>query len=310
MRSGGLILIVVFGICAIQSDDVPYDTIVSFGDSASDTGNVYNLTNSRWPPPPYYLGRFSNGPVWVEKLGIANLINYAYGSATSDNNLVQGVTAFNTPVPGVRQQIGLYKNKTNFNGINFSRTLYMIWAGGNDYFFNSTLPPSAIVNSLMNGVNDLIQIGGKNFLIVNQSPLQAYPALLDSSSSDYLNTLTLTHNSNLSNSIQTVRNNFPNLSISLFDVYSLITNILTNSSAYGINNTRNCWNTSDGTTISPCTDPSPYLFIDEYHFTTRVHQFIADQARKLFPTTSNGLIQSPSFSICFVCLSLLFPVIF
>jgi len=289
---------VIFYVYQIESEEILYDTIVCFGDSDSDTGNVYNLTDHKWPPPPYYQGRFSNGPVWVENLSISNLMNYAYGSATSDNNLIQGVTAFNTSVPGVRQQIMMYKNDTNLNSINFSRTIYIIWAGANDYYFNPTLSPSTVVNSLMNGINDLIKIGGQHFLIVNQSPLQAYPALLAGNINDYLTTLTHSHNNILSSSIQTLQSNFSNLSLQLFDVYSLITNILLNSSAYGINNTENCWNTSTGTIIQLCTNPNTYLFIDEYHFTTYVHRLIADNAQNLL-VTSSGTIKF-SCSIFFI----------
>jgi phospholipase/lecithinase/hemolysin len=294
-----LFLIVIFFVYQIQSENIPYDTIVCFGDSMSDTGNVYNLTDFKWPLPSYYEGRFSNGPVWIEKLTIAKLVNYAYGSATSDNNLVIGVTEFNTVVPGVRQQIAMYKNATDLTKINFDRTIYVIWAGGNDYFFNASLNPSTVVNSLMNGINDIIQIGGTHFLIVNQPP-SVYPALILTNLSDYYTGLTLQHNSNLSNSIQTLQSNSSNLSIIFFDIYSLITGILQNSSAYGINNTQNCWSTLTGTVIELCTTPNTYLFIDEYHFTTHVHQIIADNAQKLL-VTNNGKIKL-SYSIFVILL--------
>jgi phospholipase/lecithinase/hemolysin len=39
-----------------------------FGDSLSDTGNVYTVFGPGYVPAPYYDGRFSNGPVWVEHL--------------------------------------------------------------------------------------------------------------------------------------------------------------------------------------------------------------------------------------------------
>jgi hypothetical protein len=43
------------------------DNIIVFGDSLSDTGNAFEATGRREPPsPPYFAGRFSNGPVWVE----------------------------------------------------------------------------------------------------------------------------------------------------------------------------------------------------------------------------------------------------
>ncbi|CAF3603172.1 unnamed protein product [Adineta steineri] len=294
----------ILNIYTIQSSNIPYDTIVSFGDSNCDTGNVYNLTNFKWPPvPPYYQGRFSNGPLWIEKLGISKLINYAYGSATTDNTLVTGVTAFNVIVPGVRQQIEMYKNATNISMIDFDRTIYIIWVGGNDYFFNIYLRPSAVVNSLMNGIHDLSQIGAKHFLIVNQSPIQAYPSAISFNMNSYMNALTLAHNHNLSNSIESFQMKYLRISMYLFDVYSLIVNILNNTSAYGITNTRNCWNTLSNINITLCTNPENYIFIDEYHFTTRIHQLIADNVRQLF-FTSKGSIKS-FHSIFFILLFLI-----
>jgi phospholipase/lecithinase/hemolysin len=293
-RNNLLFLIIVFYINKSQSQNISYDTIVSFGDSSSDTGNVYNLTNKQWPVvPPYYLGRFSNGPVWVEKLGIANLINYAYGSATSDNNIVPGYTAFQTSVPGVRQQIIQYKNVTDPTKINFNRTIYIIWVNGNDYFFNLTLPPTVVVNSIINGIKDLIQFGSTHFLILNQTPLQAYPAAAVYNMNDYLNTISVTHNSNLSYAIQSLRSNYSNIQFQLFDIYSLISDMYTNPSTYGINSTKNCWDTSTGVVNQTCTTPDTYLFIDEYHFTTRIHQLIANNALKAL-YNSKGVIKSPN----------------
>ena len=50
----------------------PFSDMVVFGDSLSDTGNVASLTTavfgSTFPAYPGAVGRFSNGPVWVETL--------------------------------------------------------------------------------------------------------------------------------------------------------------------------------------------------------------------------------------------------
>ena len=43
-----------------------YSQLVAFGDSLSDTGNVFAVTGT--PVPPYYDGNYSNGPVWVDRL--------------------------------------------------------------------------------------------------------------------------------------------------------------------------------------------------------------------------------------------------
>jgi len=46
-----------------------YSQLVVFGDSLSDTGNLFALSGGLFPPPSdYYRGRYSNGILWVEHL--------------------------------------------------------------------------------------------------------------------------------------------------------------------------------------------------------------------------------------------------
>ncbi|CAF5154388.1 unnamed protein product, partial [Rotaria magnacalcarata] len=68
----------------------------------------------------------------------------------------------------------------------------------------------------MNDINDLIKLGAKHIIIVNQPSFQSYPAIVGSNISPYLNQLTLAHNSNLSNVIQSLQLNFSNVSLELF----------------------------------------------------------------------------------------------
>ncbi|CAF5137541.1 unnamed protein product, partial [Rotaria sp. Silwood1] len=138
-----------------------------------------------------------------------------------------------------------------------------------------------VVKSLINGRKDLIQIGAKHILIVNLPPLEAYPATFRLNIRYYLKKLTLKHNRKLSISIRLLQWIFPDISFTLFDIYSLISNILMNKAAYGINSTNKCWNISNYTVVELCSTPNTYLYIDQYHFTTRIHQLIADNAHKL-----------------------------
>ncbi len=69
--------------------------LLVFGDSLSDNGNYFALTGGQYPPsPPYYQGRFSNGPVWPEvtaDLADVPLKDFAYGGATAcEANQVSG----------------------------------------------------------------------------------------------------------------------------------------------------------------------------------------------------------------------------
>ena len=107
----------------------PFDTVVIFGDSLSDNGNLYEETFGLIPDSSeYFMGRFSNGPVWVEYLADsshldADLVNYAHGGATTDSLIplglegqVLGYVTTSSPTPD---------------------TLCAIWIGANDVFNSS-----------------------------------------------------------------------------------------------------------------------------------------------------------------------------
>lgn len=284
------LLVIVFK--STNTSILLYDQIIAFGDSNTDTQNVYNFSGARWPIPPYYQGRFSDGPVWIDRLGISNVSNFAYGGATSDNELVQGYTAFSLLVPGVRQQIRLFQNRTNVSLMNFDRTLFVVWIGGNDYFRNLSLSPSIVVSSLMRNVQDLIGLGGKHFLIMNQPPFHRQPVPIPSIYTNFLSTLVTNHNQNLSESIRFFEKNNSNVTFHLVDIYSLINRILDNLLTYGINNTNICWTTSTTSGITQLynnTDNS--MFIDQYHYTTRVHRFIAEEIRPMISSNRQTIVR-------------------
>jgi phospholipase/lecithinase/hemolysin len=50
----------------VSSSQCHFNNILVFGDSYSDNGNVYELTNHTWPLKFNDHGRFTNGPVWSE----------------------------------------------------------------------------------------------------------------------------------------------------------------------------------------------------------------------------------------------------
>ncbi len=72
-----------------------FSRVIAFGDSVTDSGNSFSLSAGVFPPsPPYFDGRWSNGPLWLdmvsEQLGLGLSVpslrggtNYAYGGARS-----------------------------------------------------------------------------------------------------------------------------------------------------------------------------------------------------------------------------------
>ncbi|KAJ2156830.1 hypothetical protein GGF46_004929 [Coemansia sp. RSA 552] len=74
-------------VAALPSPSEP--KLVVFGDSWSDTGALWEMTNKNVPPPPYWQGRFSTGPVYTEYLAtLQNLTldSHAIGGSTMDGD--------------------------------------------------------------------------------------------------------------------------------------------------------------------------------------------------------------------------------
>ncbi len=108
-----------------------YTNAYFFGDSLSDTGNIFTLTGGATPTAPYFNGRFSDGPVWVETL--ASRI----GLPNSDTASLQGGTNFafggartsGGSIPSLLTQVG---SVTSPAGSLDPSALYVVVAGGND----------------------------------------------------------------------------------------------------------------------------------------------------------------------------------
>ncbi|KAI8615181.1 hypothetical protein BC830DRAFT_1168828 [Chytriomyces sp. MP71] len=61
-----LIIVCLALVFSITEATATFTTVVSFGDSISDNGNLYASFGK--PKSPYWKGRYSNGPVWSEYL--------------------------------------------------------------------------------------------------------------------------------------------------------------------------------------------------------------------------------------------------
>src|ERR1051325_6177463 len=87
-----ILLATLFSTAQVANAD-QFKRLIVFGDSLSDNGNLFALSGNTYPPPPYYLGRFSNGPVWVEdlaeRLGVP-LDDFAVGGANTDTTNING----------------------------------------------------------------------------------------------------------------------------------------------------------------------------------------------------------------------------
>lgn len=152
-----------------------FEDILVFGDSLSDVGNFYIINDKKDPKEPYYEGRFSNGPVWIEvfaeKMGLpavkpslAGGKNYAFGGARTGIGDREGK-------PDIGSQIDEYLKKTN--GKIEKRQLIVVSGGCNDFLKGN--PIKTIPNTIRN-IEKLTKAGGKTFLVSNFPPLGCLPA--------------------------------------------------------------------------------------------------------------------------------------
>lgn len=249
-----------------------FEQIYVFGDSLSDSGNVFNATAGVYPPsPPYFEGRLSNGPVWVEYLASkleANSTNFAYGgSSTGIGNAV--IPLF--PLPGLLTQVNSF---TQANPQADPNALYTVWAGANDYLFGEVTVPTESVGNLSTAVTSLYESGARNIMVVNLPDLGKLPGTrVDSQISSSFDALSEAHNFNLTATLDSLSQK-PDINIIPVDVNSLFDEAIVAPTEFGFTNvTDSCL-----VGVVACANPNEYWFWDEYHPTTAAHELVGELA--------------------------------
>ncbi|OGT45755.1 MAG: hypothetical protein A3E83_04810 [Gammaproteobacteria bacterium RIFCSPHIGHO2_12_FULL_41_20] len=237
---------------ALASD---FKHIAFFGDSLSDNGNLYKYFLHVIPKsPPYFQGRFSNGPIWAESFGKYYNDNYhvdykiyAVGGATAIfHKPTQGFVTLTTLSFEVNQYLlgHLFKNKSD--------TLYSFFIGANDYLFDKTtdsnLVTTQVVNAITKAVTTLADRGGKDFLILNMPDLSKTPFNKNNVISMRLHALSVLHNQKLAMAIDNIKKTYPFINIYPIDVYSTFNNLIRDPEKYNqkygthfLNTTQSCW---------------------------------------------------------------------
>lgn len=265
--------VILFPLQATAQD---FKQLYVFGDSLSDTGNLYNATGGTFPPsPPYSQGRFSNDRLWVEYLTEdlgATYTNFAFaGATTGSNNTIPIPDSLPIPpLPGLQQEIASFKAT---NPIANPDALYVIWAGANDYLGGGVVDPSVPVNNLSGAIRALAESGAENFLVVNLPDLGKIPGTNNSPQASNLSALTSLHNSSLDTSLNALSTSY-DLNIYDLDVSSLFASAIAQPAKYGFTNVTDACLTD----TSICSNPNEYLFWDELHPTNTGHKLIGELA--------------------------------
>lgn len=255
----------------------PINQLHIFGDSLSDVGTVYKATGGLYPPnPPYYRGRYSNGPVWVEHLASrlalsnAQITNAACGGSTTGGGSINGI-------PGLLAQVETF---TKTHPHTSPKTLYVLWAGANDYL-NGVANPSIPVENVSKTIAALVDIGAKNILVANLPNLGNLPATRKSVYSNALSALTTAHNAGLDRSLATLKQRLGSgVQLLELDAYALYGEAIANPAQFGFTNvTAACVDN-----LAQCSQPDQFLFWDGIHPTAAAHRILAERAFSLVTT--------------------------
>lgn len=279
----------------LQAEAASFDEIYVFGDSLSDTGNVFAASGNTFPPAPYFDGRFSNGQIWVENLAqklnlpVNPNTNFAFGGATTGTD-----NTINPALPALQQEVLGYLNFLSTNGLSADPdALYTVWAGANDYLptesttFVPYTEPTVTVNNIANVVSALAGVGAKNILVVNLPDLGELPLTNTTPLADNLNILTQAHNTLLSQTLDSLPL-ASDVDIFEVDINSLFRTVLNDPTRYNFTNvTEPCFDRLAGTL---CSNPDEYFFWDPIHPTAATHRLIGD-----FAAESLG-VPEPSFA--------------
>jgi phospholipase/lecithinase/hemolysin len=275
-RRSAVLLSVIVGLATIACEAAKpgYDSLYVFGDSYCDVGNIFTATKGTVPPAPYYNGRFSNGPIWLDHvagfLGVpltASLLggtDYAFGGAwvTAPQPITGGF------IPSVPQQVGLYLQQS---GKADPHALYVIEGGGNDILGTTTGTPEALAYQIAVGIVEsermLRQAGAKHFVIPNLFNVGILPAAAGNTA--FALAASTATNKYLSE-LLAPEEELPGIHILRMDVFSLMTAVGTDPKHFGFTDV-----TDPCLTTSLCADPDHTFFWDVHHPSEFGHSFFA-----------------------------------
>jgi outer membrane lipase/esterase len=272
------------------AQDPLFKTMVVFGASLDDVGNTCNLNPAACPPPPYFQGRVSNGPIWVElvaqQLG-ASLTpsrtggtNYAYSGARTGP--IAGTTQ---GVPNMIAQVDAYlAAPATFDR---SRALFVLNGAtvGNDItdavIQLNTNPaaaaiPSNAVTNLATMVGKLYDAGARHILIANSTDVGRTPQVrsLGAQATQLASTFSSLFNGGLNIQLTVLRASNAGLNLYLLDLGKLTADVFASPATFGFTNlTAPCLT---GTTV--CATPDAYFYWDPFHPTAATGKLVAARA--------------------------------
>lgn len=306
--AGGIVAFGAAGAWASPLTD-KYSSFWVFGDSLSDDGNLFAATSA--PPisdptpasPPYYMGRFSNGPVWNEGIQTEFLLaekrsdNFAFGGATAGFS--------DDGIPDLTEQIKRFTDSP-LSSNDGDRPLASLWFGANDILdaieaiatdpdLTANVLPTAIAaaQAVGNGARSLASVGIADFAIWNLPDIGRTPlfATAPEQVRGLVSAASNLFNLTLDSVIADLRGK--GLRVTEIDTFGLFNAVLANPGTFRFTNTTTPCIIPD---VSVCVDEQGridargLLYFDPIHPTAAAHAILADTFVAAVPLPSTGLL--------------------
>jgi outer membrane lipase/esterase len=267
-----------------------FSTMAVFGASLDDVGNVCNLSPASCPPAPYFNGRVSNGPVWVElvatRLGAALTpsrtggTNYAFSGARTGPianttqgvpNMVAQVDSFIAKGPTANRDRMLFVINGSTVGNDINDALGQL--GTNPAA--SAIPTTAVTN-IATMVTRLYNAGARHVLIVNATDIGRTPQVRAGGPTiaQLASQFSSLFNGGLTVQMTVLQAQNPGLTLYLLDLGRLTAEVFAAPSSFGFANVAQpC---VLGGTV--CPTPDAFFYWDAFHPTAATGRLVATRA--------------------------------
>lgn len=289
----------LIGLPAASYAQADFDGIFIFGDSLSDSGNIYQLTGETSKAPyavipnrPYAIGghHFSNGKTWAERL--AQGLNYNTGGKASLHNPGKnGNYAFGgararsgsgSSSPDSGMQVAMYLEDYGSASAN---ALYVVQFGGNDLRDALVAAQSegldaaffiiqSAVQELVANIQVLYAAGARNFLVANAPNLAHAPAIKLMNASGVAGLFTGFYNGWLEGGLQQLEF-APGINIYRLDVGAILDDMVASPGDFGLTNVDSPCLTFFIESDAKCDNPEDHLFWDGIHPTAAGHNVLS-----------------------------------
>ncbi len=269
-------------------------TVIVFGDSLSDTGNLASVRGDF--PFPYSNNRVTNGDVAVQVLA-ARLGSelktslHLLGLNNGNNYAVAAARAGGSAPIDLQNQLLAFQANTNF--VLPDDALYVIFIGGNDVrdALYTGIPEQrrSIINNAVQRIQQTLHVlqqgGAEHFLVINVPNIAQIPetrliaaATANPDLIQLAENLSREMNSKLHHALKSLKHKH-NIELTEFDLFTFFDQVMANPEKYGFSNSQApCFYSSTGQFNPDCNfgaNFDNFVFFDEIHPTAKLHGIFA-----------------------------------